>query len=178
MTSTRAELEALHCWEAGDRVPRPGDDEVPPAPSAAAGSVARGEGCLIVSQPVDPKPGRRSTLGGSRLPLAYARETGANFLTPPLSQRPMPASIPSSLTRRSTISASGRTCCRLLCSPSTSPGTSPPISRRPLRALPRPARPGLPEQPADARRRLRTRAQGTLTWPRTWVVGPDLRRRS
>jgi hypothetical protein len=35
----------------------------------------------IGSQPIDPRNGKPSRLVGSRLPLAYARETGANFLT-------------------------------------------------------------------------------------------------
>jgi len=36
----------------------------------------------IGSQPMNPKPGGPMRLVGSRLPLDYARETGANFLTP------------------------------------------------------------------------------------------------
>jgi hypothetical protein len=40
------------------------------------------KGRPIGSQPIAPKPGSRAVrLVGSRLPLAYARETGANFLT-------------------------------------------------------------------------------------------------
>jgi hypothetical protein len=36
----------------------------------------------IGSQPIVPREGTPARLVGSRLPLAYARETGANFLTP------------------------------------------------------------------------------------------------
>ena len=39
------------------------------------------EGHPIGSQPIAPKPGGTVRLVGSRLPLDYARETGANFLT-------------------------------------------------------------------------------------------------
>jgi hypothetical protein len=39
------------------------------------------KGHPIGSQPIAPKPGGAARLVGSRLPLAYARETGANFLT-------------------------------------------------------------------------------------------------
>jgi hypothetical protein len=39
------------------------------------------KGHLIGSQPIVPRPGKPSRPLGSRLPLAYARETGANFLT-------------------------------------------------------------------------------------------------
>jgi PD-(D/E)XK nuclease superfamily protein len=36
----------------------------------------------IGSQPIVPREGKPSRLVGSRLPLAYAKETGANFVTP------------------------------------------------------------------------------------------------
>jgi hypothetical protein len=36
----------------------------------------------IGTQPIEPKPGKRVRPVGSRLPLDYARETGANFVTP------------------------------------------------------------------------------------------------
>jgi hypothetical protein len=39
------------------------------------------QGHPIGSQPIAPKPGSRSRLVGSRLPLDYARRTGANFVT-------------------------------------------------------------------------------------------------
>src|SRR6266498_1677101 len=53
----RQQLEAAHWWEAN--------------------------GHPIGSQPIAPRPDAASgRLVGSRLPLAYARETGANFLTP------------------------------------------------------------------------------------------------
>ena len=43
--------------------------------------MARGEGHPIGSQPIVPRDGKPSRPVGSRLPLDYARETGANFLT-------------------------------------------------------------------------------------------------
>ena len=81
-TSTRAELEALHCWEAGDRVPRPGMTKFRRRLRLEQALWREAKGYPIGSQPIDPKPGRRSRLVGSRLPLDYAREAGANFLTP------------------------------------------------------------------------------------------------
>jgi hypothetical protein len=39
------------------------------------------QGYPIGSQPIAPKPGGAARLVGSRLPLAYAKETGANLLT-------------------------------------------------------------------------------------------------
>jgi hypothetical protein len=39
------------------------------------------QGYPVGSQPIVPRPGRPSRLVGSRLPLDYARETGANFFT-------------------------------------------------------------------------------------------------
>jgi hypothetical protein len=82
-TPTREELEAAHCWEADDRVPRR---------PAMTGFLQRqrlhqarwreAHGHPIGSQPIAPRPGERMRPVGSRLPLAYARESGANFVTP------------------------------------------------------------------------------------------------
>ena len=79
---TQDELEAAYCWEADDRVPRQ------PELTAfrrtlrlkqAAWREARGY--PIGSQPISPPPGAESRPVGSRLPLDWARETGANFLS-------------------------------------------------------------------------------------------------
>jgi hypothetical protein len=80
---SKEELEAAHCWEADDRVPR--------RPEMTAfrrklryhqAQWREANGHPIGSQPIAPRaevgPAR---LVGSRLPLDYARETGANFIT-------------------------------------------------------------------------------------------------
>ncbi len=80
---TKEELQAAFCWESDDQVPRR------PAMTAfrrqARYHQARWREANrhpIGTQPIDPKPGDpRTRLVGSRLPLDYARDTGANFLT-------------------------------------------------------------------------------------------------
>jgi hypothetical protein len=80
---TREELEAAFCWEADDQIPRR------PAMTAfrreARYHQARWREANkhpIGTQPIAPKPGEtRVRPVGSRLPLDYARDTGANFLT-------------------------------------------------------------------------------------------------
>jgi len=80
----QAELEAAHCWEAEDHVPRR------PAMTAFRRRLRyhqarwrEAHGHPIGSQPIEPKDdGRPVRLVGNRVPLAYGRETGANFLTP------------------------------------------------------------------------------------------------
>jgi hypothetical protein len=79
---SRQELEAAHCWEADDRVP--GRPELTAFRRQLRYHQSRwreSKGHPIGSQPIAPKPGAATRLVGSRLPLAYARETGANFLT-------------------------------------------------------------------------------------------------
>jgi hypothetical protein len=80
---SRQELEAAHCWEAGDRVPgRPEMTDFRQRLRYHQGRWREAKGHPIGSQPIAPRPGAASVrLVGSRLPLAYARETGANFLT-------------------------------------------------------------------------------------------------
>jgi hypothetical protein len=79
---TQAELEAAHCWEADDRVPgRPGMAEFRRRVRYHQARWREANGHPIGSQPIVPKPGKPVRLVGSRLPLDYARETGANFLT-------------------------------------------------------------------------------------------------
>src|SRR6266508_4056717 len=81
-TLTRQELEAAHCWEADDQVPRR------PAMTAFRrrlryhqGQWREANGHPIGSQPIAPRDCEPVRLVGSRLPLVYARETGANFVT-------------------------------------------------------------------------------------------------
>jgi hypothetical protein len=79
---SQQELEAAHCWEADDRVP--GQTELTAFRRQLRYHQSRwreSKGHPIGSQPIAPKPGGAARLVGSRLPLAYARETGANFLT-------------------------------------------------------------------------------------------------
>jgi hypothetical protein len=81
-TPSRQELEALHCWEAEDRVPgRPAMTEFRRALRYHQAQWREANGHPIGSQPIVPRAGKPSRPVGSRLPLEYARETGANFLT-------------------------------------------------------------------------------------------------
>jgi hypothetical protein len=80
---SKEELESAHCWEADDRVPR--------RPEMTAfrrrlryhqAQWREANGHPIGSQPIAPQPdGGPGRLVGSRLPLGWARETGANFVT-------------------------------------------------------------------------------------------------
>jgi hypothetical protein len=81
-TLTRQELEAAYCWEADDEVPRrPAMTEFRRRLRLHQAQWREAHGHPIGSQPIAPRPGGRARPVGSRLPLAYARETGANFLT-------------------------------------------------------------------------------------------------
>jgi hypothetical protein len=78
---SREELEALHCWE--------NDDHVSGSTMTAFRRTVRlhqarwreAHGHPIGSQPIAPGRGKPSRPVGSRLPLDYARETAASFLT-------------------------------------------------------------------------------------------------
>jgi hypothetical protein len=80
---SKEELEAAHCWEADDRVPRRQEmTEFRRGLRYHQSQWREAQGHPIGSQPIAPKPNDGTgRLVGSRLPLAYARETGANFLT-------------------------------------------------------------------------------------------------
>ncbi len=81
-TPSREELEELHCWEADDTVP--GRRAMTDYRRALRYHQARwreANGHPIGSQPIVPREGKPSRPVGSRLPLEYARETGANFVT-------------------------------------------------------------------------------------------------
>jgi hypothetical protein len=84
MTSpTREELEAAFCWEDEDQIPR--RPEMTAFRRGARLQQARWREANhhpIGTQPIVPKPGdAKARPMGSRLPLDYARDTGANFLT-------------------------------------------------------------------------------------------------
>ncbi len=78
----QAELEAVHCWEAEDRVPgRPEMTEFRRRLRLHQAQWREAHGHPVGSQPIVPKPGKAARPVGSRLPLDYARGTGANFVT-------------------------------------------------------------------------------------------------
>jgi hypothetical protein len=80
---TQEELEAANAWEAEDAVPgRPAMTEFRRGVRLQQSRWREAHGHPAGTQPIVPKPGRPSRLVGSRLPLDYAQETGANFLTP------------------------------------------------------------------------------------------------
>lgn len=79
---SKAELEAAHCWEEDDRVPR--RPEMTAFRRRARLHQARwreANGHPIGSQPMRPRQGVPVRPVGSRLPLDYAQATGANFVT-------------------------------------------------------------------------------------------------
>ena len=80
---TSEEPEAAHSWESVDRVPgRPGMTEFRRQLRYHQTKWRESNGHPIGFQPIVPKPDAGpARLVGSRLPLDYARETGANFLT-------------------------------------------------------------------------------------------------
>ena len=80
---TREQLEAAHVWEAADDIR--GDPEMTAFRRNARYHQAQWReerGHPVGTQPYAPRPKDRSRLVGSRIPLAYGRETGANFVTP------------------------------------------------------------------------------------------------
>jgi len=78
----QAELEAANCWEAEDRVPgRPAMTEFRRLLRLHQARWREAHGHPIGSQPIVPKPGKPARPVGSRLPLDYARERGANFIS-------------------------------------------------------------------------------------------------
>ena len=81
-TPSKEELEAAHCWEAEDRVPgRPAMTAFRRKLRYHQAMWREANGHPIGSQPIVPREGKPSRPAGSRLPLDYARETGATFLT-------------------------------------------------------------------------------------------------
>jgi hypothetical protein len=83
LTLTQQELEAAHCWEAGDHVPgRPEMTEFRRRLRYHQARWRETKGHPIGSHPILAREGKPSRPVGSRLQLDYAQETGANFLTP------------------------------------------------------------------------------------------------
>src|SRR5438874_25303 len=80
---SKEDLEAAHCWEADDRVPRRPEMTAFRRQLRLRQSRWReSKGHPIGSQPILPaRDAPRVCLLGSRLPLDFARETGANFVT-------------------------------------------------------------------------------------------------
>jgi hypothetical protein len=80
---SQPELEAAHSWEADDQVPgRPEMTEFRRRQRYHQSQWREAHGHPIGSQPHAPRPGGApARLVGSRLPLAYGKETGANLLT-------------------------------------------------------------------------------------------------
>src|ERR1700730_4768101 len=79
---TQRELEVAHCWEADDRVPgRPAMTAYRRRLRYHQSQWREAHGHPIGTQPMAPRPGALVRLVGSRLPLDYGRDTGANFLT-------------------------------------------------------------------------------------------------
>src|SRR3954471_4140038 len=77
------ELETAHALENDDRVPgRPEMTAFRQRLRLHQSRWRESNGHPIGSQPIVPQRGKPWRLLGSRLPLAYAEETGANFLTP------------------------------------------------------------------------------------------------
>ena len=76
------ELEAAHCWEEDDRVPgRPEMTDFRRRLRYHHAQWREKNGHPIGSQPIVPRHGGQPRPVGSRIPLDYARETGANFVT-------------------------------------------------------------------------------------------------
>lgn len=80
---SRQELEAAHAWDPSDELPRrPAMTEFRRAMRYHQAQWREAHGHPIGTQPMSPPPdGRPVRLVGSRIPLAYGRETGANLLT-------------------------------------------------------------------------------------------------
>jgi hypothetical protein len=80
---SRQELQAAHCWEADDQTPRrPAMTEFRRRLRYHQAQWREAHGHPIGSQPIAPRPdGGPARPVGSRLPLDYATQTGANFLT-------------------------------------------------------------------------------------------------
>jgi hypothetical protein len=79
---SESELVAAHCWESDDQIPRK------PAMTLFRRRTRYNQalwreaaGHPIGTQPIKPRPGQAARPVGSRLPLDYARKTGANFVT-------------------------------------------------------------------------------------------------
>src|SRR3954471_6588590 len=80
---TRDDLEAAFCWEADDQISgRPAMTAFRQAARYQQARWREAKQHPIGTQPIAPRPGQPVRRIGSRLPLDYARESGANFVTP------------------------------------------------------------------------------------------------
>jgi PD-(D/E)XK nuclease superfamily protein len=81
VSPSRQELEALHAWEAEDAVPgRPEMTAFRRRLRLHQSRWREANGHPPGTQPLVPRDGAATRLVGSRLPLEYARETGANLV--------------------------------------------------------------------------------------------------
>jgi PD-(D/E)XK nuclease superfamily protein len=79
---TREQLEAHHAWESDDEIPRdPATTEFRRRVRLHQALWRERHGHPIGSQPIAPRPDQAARPVGSRLPLEYAKDTGANFVT-------------------------------------------------------------------------------------------------
>jgi hypothetical protein len=79
---SQAQLEGAHSWVADDVVPgRPAMTEFRRTLRYRQSRWRDAHRHPIGTRPIRPRPGERAKLVGSRLPLAYALETGATFVT-------------------------------------------------------------------------------------------------
>ena len=80
---TKEELEDAHCWERDDLIPRqPLMTEFRQRARLHQARWREAQGHPIGTQPISPLPkDEPARLVGSRVPLAYGKETGANFVT-------------------------------------------------------------------------------------------------
>jgi hypothetical protein len=79
---TQEALEAAHCWEAEDRAGSPAMTEFRRRSRYHQAMWREARGYPIGTQPYRPRPdGPPARLVGSRLPLDFAYETGATFIT-------------------------------------------------------------------------------------------------
>src|SRR4029078_12477397 len=80
---SREELEAAQCWEADDVISRrPAMTAFRQAARLHQARWREAHGHPIGSQPHRPRPCQAGLPVGSRLPLDYAIEAGANLITP------------------------------------------------------------------------------------------------
>ena len=79
---SQGELEAAHCWENEDRIPgRPAMTAFRRRVRLHQARWREANGHPIGTQPIVPRTGAKARPAGSRVPLDYAQETGANFVT-------------------------------------------------------------------------------------------------
>jgi hypothetical protein len=82
LTVTKEQLEAAHCLEAADQVPKkPQMTEFRRRVRYQQACWRESKGYPIGTHPIAPRKGEKFRLMGSRVPLDYAEKTGANFLT-------------------------------------------------------------------------------------------------